>query len=190
MLRNRLIAVFCSGMTLLAFSLLVAAQPDEAASRKKKGVAGNSKADTKDKKSDAADGTDDDDGPKKVVKTDAEWRKILSPIQFKVARKKGTEPAFGPGYHKFKKEGEGTYQCVCCGQALFDWKTSFDSGTGWPSFYQPLDEKAINRIEDTSDGMVRVEVECSRCDRHLGHRFSDGPLPTGERFCMTYASLK
>jgi peptide-methionine (R)-S-oxide reductase len=196
MLRNRLIAGLCAGTVLLAFTLLDAAPPKSGTAKKKSGAATDSenaddaKASSKDKKADSDDDEADDGEPKKVVKTDAEWRKLLTREQFRVARKKGTELSFGPGYHKFKKEGEGAYQCVCCGQPLFESNTSFDSGTGWPSFYQPIDEKAINRIEDRSDGTLRVEVECSRCDGHLGHVFTDGPQPTGERFCMNYASLK
>jgi len=182
-------------MVLGAFTLLVAAPPKAAGAKKKTDAAADDNANADDskaakgKKSEPADDADDGES-KKVVKTDAEWRKILTPMQFKVARKKGTELPFGPSYSKFKKEGEGTYKCVCCGQTLFESKTSFDSGTGWPSFYQPIDEKTINRVEDTSDGMLRIEVECSRCDGHLGHVFTDGPQPTGERFCMNYASLK
>jgi peptide-methionine (R)-S-oxide reductase len=196
MLQYRLIAGLCAGTVLLAITLLAAAPPKSSGSKKKTDAAADSesandaKSASKDKKAEPAGDEDGDDEPKKVVKTDAEWRKILTREQFRVARKKGTELSFGSGYHKFKKEGEGTYQCVCCGQRLFESNTSFDSGTGWPSFYQPIDEKAINRIEDRSDGTLRIEVECSRCDGHLGHVFSDGPPPTGERFCMNYASLK
>jgi peptide-methionine (R)-S-oxide reductase len=190
MLRNRWLTCLFAG-ALLAFALAGAAAPKKKTDADNKNARGDeAKAAANAKKSEPADDTDKDGAPKKVVKTDAEWRKILTPMQFRVARKKGTEPAFGPGYQKFKKEGEGTYKCICCGQTLFESNTSFDSGTGWPSFYQPVDEKAINRIEDTSDGTLRIEVECRRCDGHLGHVFSDGPPPTGERFCMNYASLK
>jgi peptide-methionine (R)-S-oxide reductase len=191
MLRNRIVTLLCAGLAVGVISLVVAAPPKTAGSKKKPADGADRTAEDtgiKDKPTASAD--DDADTQKKVVKTDAEWKKILTPIQFKVARKKGTEQAFGAAYKKFKKEGEGTYQCICCGQTLFESKTKFDSGTGWPSFYQPVDEKAINRLEDTSDGMLRTEIECSRCDGHLGHVFSDGPPPTGERFCMNYASLK
>jgi peptide-methionine (R)-S-oxide reductase len=196
MLPGRNVTLWCTAIALIFLGLAVAAAPKSAGPKKKstegeaaaESEAADTKAGAKEKKSDAAD--EDADSKKKVVKTDAEWRKILTPMQFKVARKKGTEPAFGPAYAKFKKEGEGTYQCVCCGQTLFKSDTKFDSGTGWPSFYEPIDEKKIRRIDDTSDGMLRIEVECSRCDGHLGHVFSDGPPPTGERFCMNYASLK
>ena len=126
--------------------------------------------------------------PEKVVKTDAEWRKILTPMQFRVTRKKWTERA-GTGIYAHTKN-DGIYHCICCGEPLFDSKTKFESGTGWPSFFQPLDEKSITRLEDTSDGGVRIEVQCSRCDAHLGHVFTDGPKPTGLRFCMNSASLK
>jgi len=193
MFSSRMLIVWCAVIALAALGLTLAAPPKTAGSKKKTSSdAAAAKAEDSDASSKDKDAPDDDeaDDAKKVVKTDAEWRKILTPMQFKVARKKGTEPAFGPAYAKFKKEGEGTYQCVCCGQTLFKSDTKFDSGTGWPSFYQPIDEKKIRRLEDTSDGMLRIEVECSRCDGHLGHVFSDGPRPTGERFCMNYASLK
>ncbi len=190
MLRNRVVTLLCAGIAIGMISLVVAAPPKPAGPKKKPADSDARPAEDADKDKPADTGGDDSDTMKKVVKTDAEWRKMLTRIQFEVARKKGTEPAFGPAYKKFKKEGVGTYQCVCCGQTLFESKTKFDSGTGWPSFYQPIDEKAINRLEDTSDGMLRTEVECSRCDGHLGHVFSDGPPPTGERFCMNYASLK
>ena len=122
------------------------------------------------------------------MKTDAEWRKILTPMQFRVTRKKWTEQA-GTGIYAHTKK-DGVYHCVCCGEPLFDSKTKFESGTGWPSFFRPLDEKSITKLEDTSDGAVRTEVQCSRCDAHLGHVFTDGPKPTGLRFCMNSASLK
>jgi peptide-methionine (R)-S-oxide reductase len=193
MFSSRIVMFWCAVFALAALGLTLAAPPKTASSKKKTTTGDAPAAEAEDSKSASRDkdADDEDDGDKKkVVKTDAEWRKILTPMQFKVARKKGTEPAFGPAYAKFKKEGEGAYQCVCCGQTLFKSDTKFDSGTGWPSFYQPIEEKKIRRLEDTSDGMLRIEVECSRCDGHLGHVFSDGPQPTGERFCMNYASLK
>ncbi len=181
MLRSRIATPLTAALAVVALGVAFAAPPKPAGS-KKKSADGDSAA--------AADAKDDDASTKKVVKTDAEWKKILTGMQFRVARKKDTELPNGAPYHKFKKEGEGTYKCVCCGQTLFESKTKFDSGTGWPSFFQPIDEKAIERIEDATDGMIRVEVTCSRCDGHLGHVFPDGPKPTGERFCMNYASLK
>ncbi|MEK9672709.1 MAG: peptide-methionine (R)-S-oxide reductase MsrB [Rhodospirillaceae bacterium] len=123
----------------------------------------------------------------KIQKTEAEWRQQLTPEQFKVTRKAGTERAFTGKYHDCKDKG--TYHCVCCGQPLFSSKTKFDSGTGWPSFYAPVAPDAVAEHEDYSFLMRRVEVVCSKCDAHLGHVFPDGPQPTGLRYCMNSESL-
>jgi peptide-methionine (R)-S-oxide reductase len=123
----------------------------------------------------------------KIVKTEEEWRAILTPEQYRVARGQGTERAFTGPY--WNDKSPGTYSCVCCGSPLFDAKTQFDSGTGWPSFYAPIDAEAVEEHSDTSFGMTRTEVVCATCDAHLGHLFPDGPLPTGLRYCMNGAAL-
>lgn len=122
----------------------------------------------------------------KVVKSDAEWRAQLSDLAYKVTRKHGTERA---GTHDDFPKQPGTFRCTCCGAPLFDASTKFESGTGWPSFYAPLDEEAVETHEDRSLFMRRTEVLCARCDAHLGHVFPDGPQPTGLRYCLNGVAL-
>lgn len=125
--------------------------------------------------------------PEKIEKSEEEWKQILSRDQFLVLRQKGTEPAFTGKYYDLKEKG--TYLCAACGQELFSSEDKYDSGSGWPSFTNPISEDRVIRKEDHSYFMKRTEVLCSRCGSHLGHVFDDGPPPTGERFCMNSISL-
>ena len=124
----------------------------------------------------------------KVVKSEEQWRQDLTPEQYQILRRKGTERPFTGEYEKYK--GDGVFISAGCGQALFDATTKYNSGSGWPSFYQPIEDKAVDEHSDQTLGMTRVEVTCSNCGGHLGHVFPDGPRPTGQRYCINSLSLK
>ena len=128
-----------------------------------------------------------DDKVRKVIKTDAEWRAALDPMQYQVARQAATERAFSGKYWDHWDQGQ--YNCVGCGTQLFDSGTKFDAGCGWPSYFAPANSEVIERVVDKTHGMVRVEVRCNNCGSHLGHVFEDGPAPTGERFCINSAAI-
>lgn len=122
------------------------------------------------------------------LKNDEYWRKSLTPEQFRVCREKGTERAFTGEYWNCKDKG--LYHCRCCGEALFESDTKFDSGSGWPSFYKPVADGAVTEVKDSSHGMIRIEAVCEKCDCHLGHVFPDGPQPTGMRYCINSESVR
>ena len=132
--------------------------------------------------------TDGGKAPRRVVKSDAEWKKILTPAAYAVTRQQGTERPYTSPLASNHEHGE--YRCVCCHEPLFSSETKFESGTGWPSFYAPLSKNVLKDLRDTKYGMVRTEVQCAVCDAHLGHVFDDGPQPTGLRYCMNGVALE
>ena len=162
-----------------------AAKKSAASKANSKKSVDNDQAGPSEATSEEGDEASEDD---KVVKTNAEWKRQLTPKQYRVTRLKDTDPPFTGAYARSKKDG--IYECICCKQKLFDSKAKFESGTGWPSFFDAINKKAVAYHPDTSMGVLRTEVVCSRCDAHLGHVFEDGPPPTGLRFCTNSSSLK
>jgi len=150
---------------------------------------GNEMANNKEKQSYESDkpSTEKDKSKYEVVKSDKEWSQILTPVQFQVLREKGTEYPFTGKYYLNKEKG--VYVCAACGNELFSSDSKFDSGCGWPSFYKPIGDDNVGELEDTTHGMVRTEIVCSKCGSHLGHVFTDGPKPTGLRYCINSVAL-
>jgi len=187
-----LFAALACGLALSSpLALAVAQDADAAEKPKATSKADKDQSDSKSKKADAGKDVareSADAEPEHVYKTPEEWRKLLTPEQFMVTRMKATEPAFSG---KFASgHPKGMFECVCCGAKLFDSRTKFESGTGWPSFWQPVSAKALHQSLDQSEYEPRIEVTCARCGAHLGHVFDDGPPPTGLRFCVNSLSLK
>ncbi len=187
MIKILVAATLIIGSGSLILNLLPSAQKTELAKLPSLSLVGQAHAAQPGDKTPSLAAKEPQNMDKKVLKSKEEWKRELTAEQYDVTRCGGTERAFSGKYYKHKDDG--IYTCVACGAELFNSKTKYESGSGWPSYWQPVDKYAVNEIDDISYGMVRTEVVCSRCESHLGHVFKDGPQPTGLRYCINSASL-